>query len=524
MERRGGPQVTSSQVTGNHHHQRSSRGGRSGRGRKTGQALKFHNFVANERPVTSSSSTNCEGKTLTHCLREEHGTKQITVSHWTSSAPASPEKRPDAKDEGHYDDVQQKLQQDSRDNKKSKPDHRQTRLTPVTPMQGQRHPTVKPNFNLFNQNPCETFSSQIKSPLLPTFSRSTMTLSSSESSILTANTDPSSSLTPQAGKTSGLSSNLVLLPSSSSSNVSSSSPDKALKFVGAAPGLVGDTSSTTIRRKGIQTGFQEGIKIPRNHFLQQSRQQHGEEGDAILRRGNQEEKEDALLLRKKHQNLLNLHHNDLQDDQQSILEALLAKNFSTALIANTLNRASTTQDRLHAHPESGATNPLLDHHRFQLHHHDLFPYHSLLLSSHQEQQQSIQSRSRISSTKRSSATPLPVLSSNVSSNLKTTSTNSNVSLNATAERSTKLPLDSMKSPFDATTKRASTSVVASPTNRGLFKSSLYSPSFHVPSSSPTSDASSSSSTHYSPSSSPSIKVNKRKPLFVRRVITSEFKE
>lgn len=60
---------------------------RAPRGRRTGHALKFHNFyVANER-LCQSSSTRRGQRTLTHCLREEHGTKQITVSHWTSSPP-----------------------------------------------------------------------------------------------------------------------------------------------------------------------------------------------------------------------------------------------------------------------------------------------------------------------------------------------------------------------------------------------------------------------------------------------------
>lgn len=62
---------------------RTGRGG--GRGRKAGHALKFHNFyVANDR-LCQSSSTRRGQRTLTHCLREEHGTKQITVSHWTTS-------------------------------------------------------------------------------------------------------------------------------------------------------------------------------------------------------------------------------------------------------------------------------------------------------------------------------------------------------------------------------------------------------------------------------------------------------
>lgn len=61
--------------------------GRSARGRKAGHALKFHNFyVANERLCQSSSSPSRRGeRTLTQCLREEHGTKQITVSHWTTT-------------------------------------------------------------------------------------------------------------------------------------------------------------------------------------------------------------------------------------------------------------------------------------------------------------------------------------------------------------------------------------------------------------------------------------------------------
>ena len=67
--------------------QPAARAVRAPRGRKTGHALKFHNFyVANER-LCQSSSTRRGQRTLTHCLREEHGTKQITVSHWTSSPP-----------------------------------------------------------------------------------------------------------------------------------------------------------------------------------------------------------------------------------------------------------------------------------------------------------------------------------------------------------------------------------------------------------------------------------------------------
>lgn len=78
----------------------SNRNDRSGRGstqsmpntkkskaRRTTPPLKFHNFVAN-------SSNDVNGKTIVttngvrptaHCLKEEHGSKQITVSHWHHS-------------------------------------------------------------------------------------------------------------------------------------------------------------------------------------------------------------------------------------------------------------------------------------------------------------------------------------------------------------------------------------------------------------------------------------------------------
>lgn len=62
------------------------KGFKNSRNRKVGQALKFHNFVANERRSVASGHE----QTLTHCLREEHGTKQITVSHWTSSPTCQP--------------------------------------------------------------------------------------------------------------------------------------------------------------------------------------------------------------------------------------------------------------------------------------------------------------------------------------------------------------------------------------------------------------------------------------------------
>lgn len=50
--------------------------------RKTGNALKFHNFVANQ------DKNNARKKPQAHFLKEEHGTKQITVSHWkTNNSP-----------------------------------------------------------------------------------------------------------------------------------------------------------------------------------------------------------------------------------------------------------------------------------------------------------------------------------------------------------------------------------------------------------------------------------------------------
>lgn len=50
--------------------------------RKSGSSLKFHNFVANQ----DLAATNLP---QTHCLREEHGTKQITVSNWRKDYPPS---------------------------------------------------------------------------------------------------------------------------------------------------------------------------------------------------------------------------------------------------------------------------------------------------------------------------------------------------------------------------------------------------------------------------------------------------
>lgn len=49
---------------------------------KRGHALKFHNFVANDCHLNGSVHNPDQP---TFCLREEHGTKQITVSHWKTS-------------------------------------------------------------------------------------------------------------------------------------------------------------------------------------------------------------------------------------------------------------------------------------------------------------------------------------------------------------------------------------------------------------------------------------------------------
>src|SRR5437016_5487792 len=70
------------------------KGFKNSRNRKVGQALKFHNFVANERRSVASGHE----QTLTHCLREEHGTKQITVSHWTSSPTCQPVNLPSSQE------------------------------------------------------------------------------------------------------------------------------------------------------------------------------------------------------------------------------------------------------------------------------------------------------------------------------------------------------------------------------------------------------------------------------------------
>ena len=51
-------------------------------------SLKFHNFVANCASTNASGSNGSTSKALneqTHCLKEEYGTKQITVSHWRKS-------------------------------------------------------------------------------------------------------------------------------------------------------------------------------------------------------------------------------------------------------------------------------------------------------------------------------------------------------------------------------------------------------------------------------------------------------
>ena len=75
---------------------KSGRVTKTGRGRKSGQSLKFHNFVANDCSARLGDGQDSERPT--HCLREEHGTKQITVSHWKSapeeSAPSEEKKNP----------------------------------------------------------------------------------------------------------------------------------------------------------------------------------------------------------------------------------------------------------------------------------------------------------------------------------------------------------------------------------------------------------------------------------------------
>lgn len=56
--------------------------------RRTGSSLKFHNFIANcatNHPSNGSSTSKETTNETTHCLKEEHGTKQITVSHWRKS-------------------------------------------------------------------------------------------------------------------------------------------------------------------------------------------------------------------------------------------------------------------------------------------------------------------------------------------------------------------------------------------------------------------------------------------------------
>lgn len=69
---------------------------RNPRGRKGG-SLKFHNFVANNNSPNGSQDTSTSS--AAHCLREEHGTKQITVSHWKkcSDESSSPEMPPPSK-------------------------------------------------------------------------------------------------------------------------------------------------------------------------------------------------------------------------------------------------------------------------------------------------------------------------------------------------------------------------------------------------------------------------------------------
>lgn len=59
--------------------------------RRAGSGLKFHNFVANCSAVshTNGQTSRETPNETTHCLKEEHGTKQITVSHWRKSANSS---------------------------------------------------------------------------------------------------------------------------------------------------------------------------------------------------------------------------------------------------------------------------------------------------------------------------------------------------------------------------------------------------------------------------------------------------
>ena len=67
----------------------SGRSNGSSRGGKRGHALKFHNFVANDCHSNGSgvNTKKSDSHQPTFCLREEHGTKQITVSHWKTSSP-----------------------------------------------------------------------------------------------------------------------------------------------------------------------------------------------------------------------------------------------------------------------------------------------------------------------------------------------------------------------------------------------------------------------------------------------------
>ena len=59
--------------------------------RRAGSGLKFHNFVANCSAVSQPNglASKAVPNETTHCLKEEHGTKQITVSHWRKSANSS---------------------------------------------------------------------------------------------------------------------------------------------------------------------------------------------------------------------------------------------------------------------------------------------------------------------------------------------------------------------------------------------------------------------------------------------------
>ena len=481
MDRRGGPSqpsTSSSRISLNHRSASNTRGVKSCRGRKSGQALKFHNFVANERPVGPSCSTSSGkeiGRTLTHCLREEHGTKQITVSHWTSSAPASPE----ADEKG--EPVKKKTKKDNRDQvaplePQSSSLSRPSSSNTVTVPRGHQ----QENLNLVLHHLHS--SSQIKSPVEA--AAPTVIPSTSSSKLIPTSLAPSlfspkknNKKIPLNSVSSGVASFPPALVVGHPSSYSTSK--KAVKSDGPSSG--GDTTS-----QGRKTGF-EGIKIPRNHLVLQTRQHQY----------HQEERQQPSA-----SNLLNLHQKNLllQNHQESILEALLAKNFSTAL-ANSLSNKSTSVgdhhlDLLH-HYHQHQQNPLLDH--------GLVYHH--LMNQEEQKQSSIHPYSRASLTTASAT--------------KTSFTEN--------ERQTKLPvsvsattcLRAISSP--STMETGSKLSLSDMSTRGLSVSGNKNHSFHPLTHEASSPSTSPTSSEYSPCSSPgiNIKVNKRKPLFVRRVITSK---